>query len=415
MFTANYTGYSDKIVQEWSHPANHKTHSHSSENGCNCQIITPQIHNKIAEFYNHPDHAKRHEKALKNLKKANVVRINRGKQNIELLDPNLAHVVNENVKDVAKLGKTSNQPSKKPVVKVYETASDKVLPGVLKKSDQLNSNDIFINEAFYGAKNTLKFWLEVFKRNSFDNKGADIISSVGTKLNYDNAYWNGSQMFYGKGDAQIFTRFTIDSDIIGHELGHAMTDHINSLVYESQSGAINEHISDVLGIMVKQYFGGKSVRDTFSNNKITPQKVDESNWLIGEEVLIDIKGVKYALRSMEKPGTAYVNHPIIGTDDQPNSFADYKELPLDDDNGGVHKYSGFLNRAFCLAAKKLGGYAWDHVGPIWYDALFHLKPNATFIELAKATIQSAETKFGAKSKEADAVRYAWAKVNILGQ
>lgn len=399
MSVTNYSGYPNEIVQSW-HLQKSESRSAISRDGstCKCQIITPSIQQKIAEYYNNADNEKRHAKALKNYNRADVIRKDRLEEH--------------------QLQKISNVVKKHaihtPVVTVYETSKEKNLPGKLVKSDKIQSNSIFVNEAFYGAKNTLLFWTEIFKRNSYDDKGADLISSVGTKDNYDNAYWNGKQMFYGKGDVNVFTRFTIDQDIITHEMTHAMTDMINNLVYEGESGAINEHFSDVIGIMAKQYIGGKGVKETFTKKEMKPQTVDQSNWLIGDEVLIDLKGKKYALRSMEHPGTGYVDHPIIGTDDQPDSAASYVKLSLNEDNGGVHKYSGFLNRAFCLAAKKLGGFTWDHVGLIWYDSLFLLSSKASFIDLAKATIESAEKRFGSKSKEVDAVRYAWANVSVLG-
>ena len=399
MSVTNYSGYPNEIVQSW-HLQKSESRSAISRDGstCKCQIITPSIQQKIAEYYNNADNEKRHAKALKNYTRADVIRKDRLEEH--------------------QLQKISNVVKKHaihtPVVTVYETSKEKNLPGKLVKSDKIQSNSIFVNEAFYGAKNTLLFWTEIFKRNSYDDKGADLISSVGTKDNYDNAYWNGKQMFYGKGDVNVFTRFTIDQDIITHEMTHAMTDMINDLVYEGESGAINEHFSDVIGIMAKQYIGGKGVKETFLKKKMKPQTVDQSHWLLGDVVLIDLKGKKYALRSMEHPGTGYVDHPIIGTDDQPDSAAAYVKLSLNEDNGGVHKYSGFLNRAFCLAAKKLGGFTWDHVGLIWYDSLFLLSSKASFIDLAKATIESAEKRFGSKSKEVDAVRYAWATVSVLG-
>ena len=69
-----------------------------------------------------------------------------------------------------------------------------------------------------------------------------------------------------------------------------MTEHTSPLVYEGQPGALNEHISDVFGIMVKQVFENETA--------------DEADWLIGEGCLLpDVKGV--ALRNMKEPGTAY--------------------------------------------------------------------------------------------------------------
>jgi len=193
---------------------------------------------------------------------------------------------------------------------------------------------------------------------------------------------------------------------------YAMTEIVNNLEYVDQSGAINEHYSDVVGIMAKQFYGGKPTNELLTKVMPKPQSVTDSNWLIGEELMKHSTGGKVrALRDMENPGTAY-DDPVIGKDDQPATADGYVKLSAEEDNGGVHKYSGFLNRAFCLASKKCGGYSWDHMGKVWYDALFKLKSNATFLDLANTTIDCAIKRFGANSKEVEAVRYGWESVHI---
>ncbi len=88
-------------------------------------------------------------------------------------------------------------------------------------------------------------------------------------------------------------------------------------------------------------------------------------WLIGEGVFTDpVEG--RAIRSMIEPGTAY-DDDILGKDPQPDHFDRY--IDTDEDNGGVHLNSGIPNRAFALAARELGGFAWEHAGRVWYDVL----------------------------------------------
>ena len=72
-------------------------------------------------------------------------------------------------------------------------------------------------------------------------------------VDFDNAQWNGRQMIYGDGDRKIFERFTKCIDVIGHELTHGVTQYSAALEYKDQSGALNEHFSDVFGVLVKQY------------------------------------------------------------------------------------------------------------------------------------------------------------------
>jgi Zn-dependent metalloprotease len=76
-------------------------------------------------------------------------------------------------------------------------------------------------------------------RNSIDNSGMKIISTVHYDSGYDNAFWNGSQMVYG--DAY---GFPLADDVVAHELTHGVTEHESNLFYYYQSGAINESFSD---------------------------------------------------------------------------------------------------------------------------------------------------------------------------
>jgi hypothetical protein len=98
-------------------------------------------------------------------------------------------------------------------------------------------------------------------------------------------------MVFGDGDGELFNRFTISLDIIGHELTHGVTEDEAQLHYFFQSGALNESVSDVFGSLVKQY--------------LLQQTADEADWLIGAGLFTEnVNGV--ALRSMKAPGTAYV-------------------------------------------------------------------------------------------------------------
>lgn len=239
----------------------------------------------------------------------------------------------------------------------------------------------------------------IFGRDSVDGKGYLLRHYIHYYRRYDNAMWDGSQMIYGDGDGKTFASFTSDPDIIGHELTHGVTQYESNLEYHNQSGALNESLSDVFGIMVKQ--------------RMLNQDVKTSNWLIGENVL---KGAQYALRSMKAPGTAYVNHPVLGTDPQPATFDKFVKLP-DTENGdwgGVHYNSGIPNFAFYVAAFNMGSYAWEKAGKIWYAAVTgnNLKSSATFADLKAQTIKMAEKIYGVGSNEAKAVKQGWDEAKV---
>ena len=246
---------------------------------------------------------------------------------------------------------------------------------------------------------TWNFYYQLYGRNSVDNLGLLLRHYIHYSSKYDNAMWDGSEMVYGDGDGKIFGDFTSDPDIIGHELTHGVTQNESNLDYENQSGALNESLSDVFGIMVKQ--------------RMLNLDVKKSDWLIGENVLI---GKKYALRSMKAPGTAYVNHPQLGTDPQPATMDKFVHLPNTQrgDNGGVHTNSGITNYAFYVAAFNIGGFSWEKTGKIWYDAMTDkaLKNNATFSDFKNLTIQHAGKLFGSGSNEEKGVTNAWKTAKI---
>ena len=96
-----------------------------------------------------------------------------------------------------------------------------------------------------GLGATFDLYSVVYGRNSIDDNGMDLVGSVHYGNNYDNAFWNGTQMVFGDGDGTLFNRFTIAIDVMGHELTHGVTGTTAKLEYHDQPGALDELISDV--------------------------------------------------------------------------------------------------------------------------------------------------------------------------
>ncbi|MHA4866795.1 M4 family metallopeptidase [Duganella sp. PWIR1] len=273
---------------------------------------------------------------------------------------------------------------------IYDAQNKTQLPGKLVRSEEGKpSTDKAVNEAFEGSGATYDFFREVLKRNSIDGKGLRLDSTVHYQTRFNNAFWNGQQMVYGDGDGKLFLGFTSAIDVIAHELTHGVTQYAvpGGLVYEDQSGALNESISDVFGSVVKQW-------------KLK-QNVEQADWLIGAGLMTAEVGK--ALRSMADPGNKALTW---SGDDQPKTMAGYVE------DGDVHTNSGIPNHAFYAAAIALKGNSWDKAAPIWYKALPQLTPNATFADMAKATTDAAALLYGADSAEQHAVQAAWKVVGV---
>jgi Zn-dependent metalloprotease len=260
-------------------------------------------------------------------------------------------------------------------------------PGTVVRSEgQDPVSDEAVDQAYDGLGATYRYFWRVFARDSIDGQGQPLHGCVHYGRAYPNAFWDGRAMFFGDGDGQMLTQTTAGIDVIGHELTHGITQHEANLVYSGQSGALNESISDVFGIQVKQMSLG--------------QTTATSDWLIGADIVGP--ALQPALRSMKAPGTANPH------DDQPADMDGYVE------DGDVHTNSGIPNRAFYVLAQTLGGNPWDAAGPIWYRTLGdrQLSPSATFSQFARLTLLNAQHLYGAQSDEAQAVRASWDAVKV---
>jgi Zn-dependent metalloprotease len=259
------------------------------------------------------------------------------------------------------------------------------------------TNDAAVDKIYEYLGIFRDFLKDVFGRDSYDDRGGDLIAFAHYGKAYNNSFWDGKQILLGDGDGIAFATF-VDLAVISGELAHGVTETTAGLIYQGQSGALNTHISDVFGTLVEQWH--------------LRQTVDKASWLVGAGIFPPQAKVK-ALRSLKDPGSAY-DSPILGRDPQPKHMKDYRQLPEDahNDNGGVHINSGIPNRAFYLAASKIGGFAWEKAGKIWYQTLRSIHAKADFAEFASQTLAEAEKLFGKNSKEWGAVKDAWQEVGV---
>jgi bacillolysin len=253
-------------------------------------------------------------------------------------------------------------------------------------------------DAHWGAEKTYDFWSSIFGRNSFDNNGATIKSYVHYNLNYNNAFWNGAVMTYGdgSGSGDILTSI----DVCGHEIGHAICTYTAGLVYQNQSGAMNEGFSDIWGACIEQFGRTGGITAAIPN----------AVWLIGEDL-----GSPF--RSM--------SNPLQYGD--PNTYLGTNWYSGTADSGGVHTNSGVLNHWFyILTVGKSGtnnaptpdtynvtGIGMQKAAEIAYIAeRDYLTPNSTYADARNATIEAASSIYCANSPEVIAVTNAWYAVNV---
>lgn len=281
-------------------------------------------------------------------------------------------------------------------IQIYTAANSPVVSTVPACREDLCTSypDPVVRQAYNGCKLTYNLF-KLMGRDPIDDLGRPIRAVVhyqdiwGVKLS--NAKWDreSKMLFFGDGDGINTQSFVSDSDIIGHELTHGIINNIcPNLPYVGESGALNEHISDAFGIMVKQYSRGEQATD--------------SDWLIGDNTFIDTEIRKIALRSMKEPG----NRNLIDNP-QPSHMKDYNNFAHE-----VHILSGIPNHAFYLAAINIGGYTWEKTGKIWYQAMLNLQSNETFSSFADKTVSAAKSLFPQDINVITAIENAWENVGI---
>ena len=280
-------------------------------------------------------------------------------------------------------------PSGPPADNVFNCNHGTALPGTAVPNPG-SSSDPSAKQAYVEAGGVADFYKKIFGRNSIDNAGMALISSIHYSVKYNNAFWNGGQMVYGDGDGNIFVDFTKGNDVIGHELTHGVTQHSAGLAYANQAGGLNESISDVFGSMFRQWQAS--------------QDVTQADWLIGKDIMGPgaIQRGYTCLRDMANPAASHCLSP------QPTSFSQYH------DGMDPHESSGIPNLAFYKAALAIGGKSWEKTGKIWYQALTGFPPSPTMkmSVFAKRTRTLAASLFPTQPAIKTAVNSAWAAVGL---
>ncbi|MFL6578745.1 MAG: M4 family metallopeptidase [Povalibacter sp.] len=277
----------------------------------------------------------------------------------------------------------------KPKVTVYDTKHSMKLPGVPISSPK-TSKDATVKRTFRQTTELAEFYRQVFGRNSIDDAGLTLMSSVHYGRDFNNAMWNGVQMIYGDGDAKLFVDFTKGSDVIGHELTHGVTQYTLQLAYEDDAGGLNESLSDCFGSMFRQWQ--------------SDQTAAQADWLIGKDILgaTSKKEGYVALRNMANPGDEQCLAP------QPARYSDLQP------GMDPHYTSGPPNLAFCVACRNVGGRSWETIGQVWYVVMTQsgAQPNMTMKQFAARTRQVAAQLFASSPKVKNAVDSGWKQVGL---
>jgi len=241
--------------------------------------------------------------------------------------------------------------------------------------------------AHYNVGLIYEYYRTVHNRNSVDDKGLDLITiqhvTQGGKQ-IDNAWWNGKFVTLGDGD-QITTSWAGALDFLAHEFTHGVITFTVDLVYKNQSGALNEAFADWGGCMI-----------------------DRQDWTLGEDIAKKSFFPTGCLRDMANPH----NGGFKGDQGiwQPAHMSEFLDLPIDQDNGGVHYNSGIINKATYLIGTAIGK---EKLEKIYYRVLNnkYINKEAKFIDMRLACVKAAQELYG-NASEVNAVKQAFDEVGI---
>lgn len=240
--------------------------------------------------------------------------------------------------------------------KTYDAQNKSTLPGILALDNDDHWNTAgstspgqpALVDAHFFANVTDDYYQTIHNFNWISKYPQGMVSSAHLKRNYNNAYWNGSQVSYGDGDGTSFINFSGDLDVVAHELTHGVTEATSNLIYQNESGALNESFSDMMGTSTEFYFGS-------------------GNWTIGEDITPGRNGI----RNMANPSE----------DGDPDNYANRYTGTAD--NGGVHTNSGISNYWYYLLATDIGLSAAEQIA---FNGFTSLNATADFCDARAATI-----------------------------
>jgi bacillolysin len=264
-------------------------------------------------------------------------------------------------------------------------------------------------DAHYYANVTDDFYQDVFDRNSLDDQGMQMVSTAHFGKDYNNAFWNGQQITYGDGDGTTtFRELSGGLDVSTHEFTHGVTEFTSGLIYQGESGALNESFSDMMGNSSEFYA---------AQNGLEPKPTVKPDWFIGEDVYIPVD---------KEPGFRNMSDPA--EDGDPDYYTE--RYTGKKDSGGVHSNSGIPNHAYYLVVnggRNAGEGQKDHpphTGPevtgiglpaaeqIFYEGFTSLPSTATMSQARQATVTAAEAIYGVGSQQADSTADAWEAVGV---
>jgi Zn-dependent metalloprotease len=242
----------------------------------------------------------------------------------------------------------------------------------------------------WALEGTYDYYLSKHGRDSFDGAGGLVKAYAHTGDGWANAQWLSSLLVMRFGDGG---GSWVPIDVVGHEFTHGVDQFSSNLIYQGESGALDESFADIFGTLVEFDLEGPGGGD----------------WLVAED-----RGT--AIRSMENPNA-------FG---DPDTYFGIGWASLTGgDNGGVHTNSGVQNYWFYLLTEggtgtndngddySVTGIGLEDAAKIAYrNRTVYLIPSSGYFDAHLGSINAAADLFGTNSQQYISTVEAWDAVGV---
>jgi Zn-dependent metalloprotease len=219
---------------------------------------------------------------------------------------------------------------------------------VFTEGDQLPQDEqarlaVTINGVQYNAMKFVGDW------DGWDLNGGEFRNTINVPTNGVTGFVCPNAAFYGAPIGALYCPgFAYSIDVIAHEFGHGYVRGIvgagQGLIYQDQSGALNEAYADIMGETM-QILLGEPVEYAPRSDRSCTTPGGNQRWVLADnlpaanQVFPNVNGDTLGIRDMYNP-TCY-NNPASTDDPLFSCDPDY-------DQGGVHINSGVLNQVYSL-------------------------------------------------------------------
>lgn len=249
------------------------------------------------------------------------------------------------------------------------------------------------------------YYKNVLGRNSFDNKGGDVVINLGVdkstkyKEDLNNAFWSygSNQMYIGDYHGKSFSAAL---DVLAHEFTHGVIGSVANLATSPvegkeneafETGSLNEGYADVLGSLIE----GK-------------------NWVLGESIEM--------IRNLTDPESMNRPSEVRGDYYYPNDYDEGERIALASpkeyegvqsyDGGGKHHNANIIGHAAYLMYEDGAFKSREEMAKVWYSSLFYLNQNAGFEDCAQAVLKAAK-ELGLSESSITKITKAFIETNML--